>query len=264
MSLINQHVVLNADNLFVGYKTHASKTIIASNINFELKQGELVGLVGVNGIGKSTLLRTLTGVQNTLSGTIFLNGKHLQAFTNIEVAKVMSVVLTERIVTKNLSVFEIIALGRHPYTNWLGNLHKIDHAMINTAMSQTNIEDLKHKKCFELSDGQLQKVMIARALAQDTDLIILDEPTTHLDMYHKVSALKLLQNLVKDTGKTILFSSHEIDLAIQLCDKMIVMTEHEVISGSPRALIEKGTFENLFPDDMIVFDNKTKNFRVKK
>ncbi|MDA7557903.1 ABC transporter ATP-binding protein [Flavobacteriaceae bacterium] len=264
MSLINQHIILKSDSLTVGYTTNTSKTVVASNINFELNQGELVGLVGVNGIGKSTLLRTLTGVQRELFGTIFLKGKHLHAYTNMESAKVMSVVLTEHIATKNLSVFEIIALGRHPYTNWFGSLNKTDHTIINTVMSQTNIEDLKHKKSFELSDGQLQKVMITRALAQDTDLIILDEPTTHLDLYHKVSSLKLLQDLAKNTGKTILFSSHEIDLAIQLCDRMIVMTEHEVISGTPQTLIEKGIFENLFPDDMIVFDNNTKNFKVKK
>ncbi len=131
-------------------------------------------------------------------------------------------------------------------------------------MEQVNIDDLKTKKCFELSDGQLQKVMIARALAQDTDIIILDEPTTHLDMYHKAYILKLLQTLAKETQKTILFSSHEIDLAIQLCDKMIVMTEEGVVSESPCNLISKGTFDNLFPKDLIAFDNSSGSFRVKK
>ena len=124
--------------------------------------------------------------------------------------------------------------------------------------------NLKHKKCYELSDGQLQKVMIARALAQDTELIILDEPTTHLDMYHKAYILKLLQKLAKETNKTILFSSHEIDLAIQLCDNLIVMTNNEVVSDEPCHLISKGTFGTLFPKDLIAFDEKTGSFRMKK
>ena len=172
--------------------------------------------------------------------------------------------LTEQIVSKNLSVFELVALGRQPYTNWVGKLSDNDLLIVNQALLQTNINDLKQKKCFELSDGQLQKVMIARALAQDTDLIILDEPTTHLDMYHKAYVLKLLQKLVKGTNKTILFSSHEIDLAIQLCDKLIVMTEDDIVIDSPSNLIEKGAFNMLFPKDLIVFDEKTGSFRVKK
>ena len=130
-------------------------------------------------------------------------------------------------------------------------------------MNQTYIEDLKHKKCFELSDGQLQKVMIARALAQDTSLIILDEPTTHLDMYHKAYILKLLQRMVKDTKKTILFSSHEIDLAIQLCDKLVIMTDSEIIIDTPKNHIKQGNFNSLFPKDLIVFDKEIGSFRVK-
>jgi iron complex transport system ATP-binding protein len=144
----------------------------------------------------------------------------------------------------------------------MGNLSQEDITITNKALAQTNIEALKTKKCFELSDGQLQKVMIARALAQDTDLIILDEPTTHLDMYHKAYILKLLKKLAKDTGKTILYSSHEIDLAIQLCDSMIVMKENEVVSGQPCHLISNGTFNSLFPKDLIAFDENTGAFRV--
>ncbi|WP_034059423.1 ABC transporter ATP-binding protein [Lacinutrix jangbogonensis] len=260
----NQHIILQTKNLSIGYQSNKAETIVASNINLELKEGQLIGLVGANGIGKSTLLRTLTQVQPKLSGAIYLNNKPLKTYSNIELAQTMSLVLTEQIVSKNLSVFELIALGRQPYTNWVGNLSENDISTVNKAISQTNIESLKNKKCFELSDGQLQKVMITRALAQDTDLIVLDEPTTHLDMYHKVYILKLLQKLAKETGKTILFSSHEIDLAIQLCDSMIVMSKDNIVSDSPCHLIEKGAFSNLFPKDMIVFDEKIGSFRVKK
>ena len=259
-----KHIILKTQNLSVGYASKKAKTIVASNINIELHKGELVGLIGGNGIGKSTLLRTLTNVQNPLDGQIFINEKDILKYTALDLAKVMSLVLTEQIASKNLSVLELIALGRQPYTNWVGNLTVNDKTAINKAMQQTNIEDLKDKKCFELSDGQLQKVMISRALAQDTDIIILDEPTTHLDMYHKAYVLKLLQKLAKDTNKTILFSSHEIDLAIQLCDRLVVMTETEVVSDTPCNLITKGTFNTLFPKDLIAFDEQTGSFRVKK
>jgi iron complex transport system ATP-binding protein len=260
----NQHIILKTDALSIGYKTKKEETVIASNINIELKKGELIGLVGANGIGKSTLLRTLTKIQNKLSGTIELNEQSLDNYSNIDLAKTLSLVLTEAVSSKNLTIYELVALGRQPYTNWVGNLSQIDKGIVNTAISQTNISDLKDKKCFELSDGQLQKAMIARALAQDTAVIILDEPTTHLDMYHKAYILKLLQKLVKETGKTILFSSHEIDLAIQLCDKMIVLTPKGVVSDTPSNLIAKGTFNDLFPKDLIAFDEISGSFRVKK
>jgi len=260
----NKNIILKTENLSIGYSTKKLQAIVSSNINIELKKGELVGLIGANGIGKSTLIRTITNVQEALNGSVLINNKNLSELNPIDLAKMMSLVLTEQIASKNLTVFEVIALGRQPYTSWIGNLSENDTAIINKAITQTNIEDLKYKKCFELSDGQLQKVMIARALAQDTDLIILDEPTTHLDMYHKAYILKLLQKLAKETNKTILFSSHEIDLAIQLCDKLIVMTKNEVVSDEPCNLILKGTFETLFPKDLIVFDETTGSFRVKK
>ncbi|WP_338730967.1 ABC transporter ATP-binding protein [Mangrovimonas cancribranchiae] len=264
MTKTAQHTILKTKNLTIGYASKKQQTVIASGIDINLRQGELVGLVGANGIGKSTLLRTLTKVQEPLSGSVFINNKLLSETTHLELSKRLSVVLTEQPASKNLTVFELIALGRQPYTNWVGKLSGNDSAIIEKALTQTNIKSLKNKKCFELSDGQLQKVMIARALAQDTSLIILDEPTTHLDMYHKAYILKLLKTLAKDTNKTILFSSHEIDLAIQLCDRMVVMTPNNVVSDTPCNLISKGTFNDLFPEDMITFDNKTGSFRVKK
>lgn len=264
MPIKNPHIILQTKNLAIGYPSKKGDTVIASTVNIKLKKGELIGLVGANGIGKSTLLRTLTNVQKPLDGEIFINSKSILDYQPIELAKQMSLVLTEHLSSKNLSVFELIALGRQPYTNWVGNLSEEDITIINQSILLTNLDDLKHKKCFELSDGQLQKVMIARALAQDTDLIILDEPTTHLDMYHKAYILKLLQKLTKETGKTILFSSHEIDLAIQLSDTMIVMTQDAVVSDSPCNLISRGTFNTLFPDDLISFDTKTGSFRIHK
>ena len=258
------NTILELQDLTIGYTNRRTKTIIASDINFSIQKGQLVGLVGANGIGKSTLLRTLIKAQPALAGSISLNGNDLSIISTMDMAKQLSIVLTEQPVSKNLSVYELVALGRHPYTNWIGNLTNEDIAIVNKSMDLVNISELKDKKCYELSDGQLQKVMIARALAQDTDIIVLDEPTTHLDMYHKAYILKLLQKLTQDTGKTILFSSHEIDLAIQLCNTMIVMRESDVICDQPCNLINSDVFDSLFPDDLINFDNTTGRFKVKK
>lgn len=260
----SQETILCTSGLSVGYKSKTGNTVVAEDINFKFTKGKLIGLVGANGIGKSTLLRTLATIQQPLSGRIEINTKAIGSYAAQDLAKVLSLVLTEQFMSKNLSVLELVSLGRQPYTNWVGNLKSHDILIVETALEQTNLSELKHRKCFELSDGQLQKVMIARALAQDTELIILDEPTTHLDMYHKAYILKLLQNITKETNKTILFSSHEIDLAIQLCDNMIVMTDNAVISDEPCRLIEKGVFQHLFPKDLIQFDDKTGSFRVRK
>lgn len=258
------HIILKSKNLSIGYASQGQDKIISKDLNFELKSGELIGLVGANGIGKSTLLRTLSKMQPALSGSVYLNDQLLKSLNLKELSQQLSLVLTEPLQTKNLSVFELVALGRHPYTNWIGSLSAHDKTKVEQALESVSILDLKNQKCFELSDGQLQKVMLARALAQDTELIILDEPTTHLDMYHKAYILKLLKDLSTKTGKTILFSSHEIDLAIQLCDTMIVMTEDHVYCDQPCQLIEDGIFESLFPKDLISFDKETGRFKIKK
>ena len=264
LSKKKQNIILKTKDLSIGYINRKDRVYVTSNINIALNAGELVGLIGANGIGKSTLLRTLTKVQPKLEGEIEINKKLLENYSNLALAKVLSLVLTDTVASKNLSIFELVALGRQPYTNWIGSLTKFDLEVINNALSQTSLIEIKNKKCFELSDGQLQKVMIARALAQDTNLIILDEPTTHLDIYHKAYILKLLQKLAKENNKTILFSTHEIDLAIQLCDKLIIMTENKVISDQPCNLIVNGVFKELFPEDLITFDDLTGSFRVKK
>jgi len=229
-----------------------------------LVQGELAAIVGVNGIGKSTLLRTLGNVQPKLSGSITLNKVPLEQHSTAELAAGISVVLTEPIASKNLTVQELISLGRQPYTNWLGTLTAEDRDKISLAMDMVQISELKAKKCYELSDGQMQRVMIARAIAQDTQLILLDEPTTHLDLYHKVQILKLLKSIAHTTKKTILFTTHEIEIAIQLCDKMLILEKNRSTFGSPCELISKKSFENLFPPDTITFDPQTGSFRVNK
>ncbi|MEL1241631.1 ABC transporter ATP-binding protein [Flavobacterium flavipallidum] len=246
--------ILQARQITIGYTHKKAQNIVASNIDLKLEKGKLVALIGANGIGKSTLLRTITGIQKTISGTVFLNNKDIHHMNPLALAQNLSVVLTEKLPASNLSVFELVALGRQPYTNWIGTLSEEDIAKVNQALALTQIEHLATKRHYEISDGQLQKVLVARALAQDTPLIVLDEPTTHLDLLHKVSLFRLLKKLTQETQKCILFSTHDIDLAIQLSDEMIVMTPGNVVQDQPCNLISKGVFNHLFKDEHITFD----------
>ena len=259
--VINKNI-LSTSNLSIGYATKKGKNTIAINLNLSLEAGKLIAIVGANGIGKSTLLRTLTGIQKPLDGKVYLNSKSIHDFDALDLAQNLSVVITEKLPPSNLTVFELIALGRQPYTNWLGKLSPEDYQKINQAVALTHIEHLLDKKHYEISDGQLQIVLIARALAQDTPLIFLDEPTTHLDLPHKVSVFKLLKKLSQEIDKCILFSTHDVDLAIQLSDEMIVMTEETVLQDQPCNLITKGVFNSLFKDSSITFDGEKGKFVV--
>ncbi len=256
-------MILQTQHLSIGYSSKAQTKVIASDVSIQLEQGKLIGLVGANGIGKSTLLRTLTGIQKSLSGTVLLNEKPIDSFEPLALAQQISVVLTEKLPPSNLTVYELIALGRQPYTNWLGKLAEEDKIQIENAISLTEIGHLIHQKYYEISDGQLQKVLIARALAQDTPLIVLDEPATHLDLLHKVSLFKLLKKLTVETQKCIMFSTHDIDLAIQLSDEIIVMTKEKVIQNQPCNLILDGTFSNLFLSENILFDSEKGKFIIR-
>lgn len=258
-----KNYILKTTNLSIGYANKSEINTIASNINLGLKKGKLIALIGENGIGKSTLLKTLTGIIPPLKGEVSLLNKSLQSFKPLELAQELSIVLTEKLPPSNLTVFEIIALGRQPYTNWLGSLSEEDTTKIDEAIVLTEISHLAVKKHDEISDGQLQIVLIARALAQDTSIIILDEPTTHLDLVHKATLLKLLQKLAHETQKTILYSTHDIDLAIQMSDEMIVFTPTQIVIDQPCNLIQSGIFNSLFDTEHLTFDGNIGKFIIK-
>lgn len=256
------NTILETLNLTIGYKSKKGTVVIAENLNLNLNSGKLISLIGANGIGKSTLLRTITGIQPPLAGNVLLNNRNINSYKTLDLAQNLSLVLTEKLPPSNLSVFELVALGRQPYTNWIDTLTQMDIDKIQQALELTQIEHLAQKKHYEISDGQLQKVLIARALAQDTPLIILDEPTTHLDLLHKVSLFKLLKKLTEETQKCILFSTHDIDLAIQLSDEMIIMTPELIVQDEPCNLISNGSFATLFKDEHIVFDAEKGKFVI--
>jgi iron complex transport system ATP-binding protein len=255
-------IILQTTNLSIGYTSKKVRNSIATTIDLTLEKGKLIALIGANGIGKSTLLRTLIGIQKPLSGTVLLYEKNIHELDSLTLARNLSVVLTEKLPSSNLTVWELIALGRQPYTNWIGTLTDNDIEKINQAIELTQIGHLIQKRHYEISDGQLQIVLLARALAQDTPLIILDEPTTHLDLLHKVVLFKLLKKLTQETGKCILFSNHDIDMAIQLSDEMIIMTPENTVQDQPCNLILKGSFNTLFQDESIVFDSEKGKFII--
>ena len=254
--------IIKTNNLAIGYFNRKETTCIVDDINLSLTKGNFVCVLGKNGIGKSTLLRTLTKVQPKLSGEIILDGKNLESISNPELAKKLSLVLTERIPESNLTVYELIALGRQPYTNWIGKLNEDDLQQIDWAIEQLNIKELIAKKHDELSDGQLQKVMIARALVQDTEIIILEEPTVHLDLHNTIEIFSILKKLSKDYNKTILISTHEIHLALQLADQLWLLKDDGITSGQTESLITDGSVSKLFSTDLITFDIKSKQFII--
>jgi iron complex transport system ATP-binding protein len=173
-------------------------------------------------------------------------------------------VLTERLPESQLTVFELVALGRQPYTNWVDKISTKDLEKINWAIDKTEIKHLQEKRFYELSDGQLQRVLIARALAQDTELIILDEPTAHLDMHHTYKIFQLLKKLVDTTEKTIIISTHQINLALEIVDELIIMNTDEVISGETQKIIDTNKLENLFPKEILNFNKTLRQFTIRK
>lgn len=249
---------LVAQNLTIGYK---NKDILR-NLNFELRTGVLTSLLGSNGIGKSTLLKTISRLIDPKDGTILIDGKDIYSLSNAEFSQQVSMVLTHKDVNKELSVYELVKLGRQPYTNWMDQLTEEDNILINQTLIDCEITDLKDRKISQLSDGQLQRCFIARAVVQDTPFIFLDEPSTHLDLYHKVHLFKLLKKLCVQKQKCILFSTHDLDLALQLSDEIMLLKDEELFHDTTEALINQGIFDLFFDTDDIVFDKERKLFKI--
>ena len=251
--------IIQTKSLTIGYYDK----IVARDISLELHRGTLVSLVGANGIGKSTLLRTLSGLQDPLQGEILLGQKPMSEYTPSALAREIALVLTEKPASTAITAREVVTLGRQPYTDWIGKMTSEDRDIVASAVEVTGIGDLAHKRIGQLSDGQLQKVMIARALAQDTPLIMLDEPSTHLDLMHKLALFRLLRQLSQN-GKCILFSTHDIESAIAISDFMIVMNGAKVQHGTPIDLIREGVFSTLFPPEEIEFNPQAVKFVFKR
>lgn len=249
-------LLLNINNLSVGY----SKPI-CSNINAVVQKGELVGLAGKNGSGKSTLIKSLLGLQPIFSGKIELNGEEISNWNSVKRAKEIAVVFSRLNQVPQISVFDLVALGRLPYRNWLTKLDSDENHLIDNALNLVGIENLQNRFANELSDGQLQMVMIARALVQDTGLIIMDEPTSHLDIENQFRIFELIYKLSQETGKTFIIASHQVELLLQNATQLWWINESEFYAGFPEQIAyEQKIFEKL-SQEKIRFDYEKGNFR---
>lgn len=255
--------IIELSDLEIGYKTGNKKTIISSNLNIKIQRGNLICLTGPNGGGKSTLLRTICGFLRPLKGSIKIRGIETTIQNRFDFTKDIATVLTTRPAIENTTVYQLIAMGRIPHTNFFGKLTDGDHEMIKRAMEITAISDLASKNINELSDGERQKVMIARALAQDTPIILLDEPTAFLDYPSKVSIIKLLIALCERHDKTIIFSTHDLDIAFTLTDFVwMIDKEKGFFTGSIPDLAKNNLINKFFGTPDVMFDPIAKSFII--
>ncbi|WP_310397784.1 ABC transporter ATP-binding protein [Hymenobacter sp.] len=256
--------LLTAEDLAVGYFVNRkTPRPVTGPLRLALWPGELVCLLGPNGAGKSTLLRTLAGLQPPLSGRLDLGGTALARLSAGERARRLSIVLTDRVDAGNLTVRELVSLGRHPHTGWLGTLSAHDEAQVSAALAATDTEAYARRPVGELSDGERQKVLLARAVAQDTPLVLLDEPTAHLDLPNRVALMRLLHRLARQTGKAILLSTHELDLALQAADRVwLLAADGALRTGTPEDLVLSGAFAAAFAREGLAFDPATGTFAL--
>ena len=255
--MVKETIIL--EELSIGYQGKKQSRVVAEGINASLYDSELTCLLGANGVGKSTLLRTLSAFQPPLSGKIILQGKPLYDYSSHELARKIGVVLTVKPDVDNLTIQEVVGLGRSPYTGFWGKLSDDDKLIVDEAIHQANIDHLRDRMVQTLSDGERQKVMIAKALAQQTPVIFLDEPTAFLDFPSKVDTLQMLRRLAHELHKTIFLSTHDVELAFQLADKLWVMEsksdgQRQISIGTPRELADNGTLTRFVERKGIAFD----------
>lgn len=253
--------ILEIKNLKIGYN---ESDVLAKDINLNLKKGELTALIGLNGIGKSTLLKSLIRLILPLDGKIFINQKDVFSISANKLARMCSFVSTENIRVNEMTVYALVALGRYPFTGWNGALDKNDRQLVEKSLHLVGIENLRNRKISNLSDGERQRASIARALAQDTPLIILDEPTAFLDIKNRYEIIHLLQNLTIAKEKAILFSSHDLGNVLQVADKLWIMHNSSIVEGAPEDMVLKGLIQLVFSSDELGFDPETGIFSRKR
>ena len=252
---MKEKVVIQGKDLCIGYRTGKQEKIVHQHLNFELRAGELTCLLGANGAGKSTLLRTLSASQPSLGGELTMLGKRVSDFTEKERSRTIGVVLTDKTFAGGLSVYELVALGRQPHTGFFGRLTKEDKRIVQEAMENVGIAHKAKNYTAELSDGERQKVMIAKALVQECPLILLDEPTAFLDVVSRIEIMHLLHRLATEQQKAILLSTHDIEQALVLSDKLWLLTKGEGLQcGVTEDIILNHRMDSLFPHKDIRFD----------
>ena len=252
---MEKKIVIQGKGLSIGYRTGKKEKIVHQHLNFQLHAGELTCLLGANGAGKSTLLRTLSASQPSLAGELHILNKPVSEYTEKERSRTIGVVLTDKTFTGGLSVYELVALGRQPHTGFFGRLTKEDRRIVEEAMENVGIAHKAKNYTAELSDGERQKVMIAKALVQECPLILLDEPTAFLDVVSRIEIMHLLHRLAIEQDKAILLSTHDIEQALVLSDKLWLLTKGEGLQyGVTEDIILSHRMDSLFPHKDIRFD----------
>ena len=237
--------------------------ILLRDVSASVPPGSLTALIGRNGTGKSTLLRAVAGLGAAASGGIELCGKPLAALTPLQRASTVSFVTTDKVRIANLRCRDVVALGRAPYTNWLGQLQGEDKEKVDNAMHLVGMDSYAEKTMDKMSDGECQRIMIARALAQDTPVILLDEPTAFLDLPNRYELCLLLRKLTQKEGKCILFSTHDLDIALSLCDTIMLIDNPQLYSLPTNEMITSGHIERLFHNESITFDAQAMKIRIR-
>ncbi|MCK5856658.1 MAG: ABC transporter ATP-binding protein [Bacteroidales bacterium] len=257
-------ILLETRDLSIGYHNDSGDKVLGASLNLKLMKGSFVALLGPNGSGKSTLIRSISGLLKELSGEVLIDGIPLNKISKSSLAKKISVVLTDPILTPGLSVFDVVSYGRFPYTNWLGKLQTKDISIIEESLVLVDMNGFNDRKISTLSDGERQRVMIAKALAQQSDIVILDEPTAHLDLINRVEIMKLLRQLAHEQKRAILISTHELDLAMQSSDMLWLMRDDQKISvGAPEDLVLNNAMQQVFAKSSVDFDHLSGMFRIK-
>ena len=252
--------ILSVENLSIGYGKGAKRRIVGSLLNASLPKASLTALIGANGAGKSTLLRTIAGFLPPLEGTVYWKDFPNAQPSLQQLARLLAIVLTARIESEYLSAREVVESGRFPYTSFDGRLTHHDHDVVDEALALTQAEHLASRPLHSLSDGERQRVMIAKALAQETPVILLDEPTAFLDFAGKMGVMRLLQSLAHEKEKTILISTHDLEPAFHIADRLWLLSPTAITEGSPQDLAEAGVLHHFFSADGIQFDSSSLRF----
>ncbi|KGI60793.1 putative iron(III) dicitrate ABC transporter, ATP-binding protein FecE [Prevotella sp. DNF00663] len=251
--------------LAIGYRQGNNVKEVANNLTAALQAGELTCLLGANGVGKSTLLRTLAGFQPPLKGSIDICGKPLSSLSDAELSRLVSVVLTQKMTIQNITAREMVEMGRAPYTGFWGRLHSEDRQAVDEALTLVGMKHMSDRMIQTLSDGERQKIMIAKALAQQTPIVFLDEPTAFLDFPSKVDMMQLLRRLAAQHNKTIFLSTHDLELALQLSDRLWLLdSERKLHIGTSEQLAENGTLSRYVGKNGIEFDAETLAIHLQK
>ena len=251
------HTMLELRDLYIGYSDGDSRRVVGEALNASLSSGVLTCLIGANGVGKSTLMRTIAAFQSPLHGNVYLDGRPIPSYTPHELSERIGVVLTEKNIQADLTVAEVVGLGRTPYTNFWGSLKEDDHRMVDEAITLVGLDTLRNRKIHQISDGERQKALIAKTLAQQTPIIFLDEPTAFLDYPSKISMMQMLRRLAHEQNKLILLSTHDLEIAFQTADNIWLLQNKEMKTGTLDELSQSGAISAFLDSDELHYDTTT-------